>query len=196
MWNILIFKCWQLIHSLKNTPHTKQNMRIELELANELPLHDLWHKWFLWKVGIIISNRGGIWGSEESPCKQWVLYASKVLFIMPSPLSWTSVSNLGCWHIPFVPTYLPIQCFLTNWIYLISSRSFWQFPRKFPNWQEKTWSWISSRKISLNSKAQGNCSINCQIQSRNWVKTGDTSLESPCRWPHLRDANKGKKDSG
>ena len=105
---------------------------------------------------------------------------------------WTAVPNSG-WLVNLYWYPLPIQCFLTNWIHLRSSRSFWQFPRKFPNWQEKTWSWISSRKFSLNSKAHGNCSINCQIQSRNCVKIGDTSLESPSRWPHLRDTSKGKE---
>lgn len=69
--------------------------------------------------------------------------------------------------------------------YLSSSLSFWQFPRKFPNWHECTCSWIWRRNASLNSKACGNCSVRCHTHSKNWVNTGETSFGSPSRWPHL-----------
>lgn len=69
--------------------------------------------------------------------------------------------------------------------YLSSSLSFWQFPRKFPNWHEWICSWIWRRNASLNSKACGNCSVKCHTHSKNWVNTGETSFGSPSKWPHL-----------
>ena len=75
----------------------------------------------------------------------------------------------------------------TSWhSHRISFLSFWQFPKKFPYWHAKTLSWMSMRNLSLNSNTQGNCSVSCHTHSTNWVKTGDTSLGSPSKWPHLQ----------
>lgn len=76
--------------------------------------------------------------------------------------------------------------------YLSSSLSFWQFPRKFPNWHEWICSWIWRRNASLNSKACGNCSVKCHTHSKNWVNTGETSFGSPSKWPHLTPPEKDK----
>lgn len=76
--------------------------------------------------------------------------------------------------------------------YLSSSLSFWQFPRKFPNWHEWMCSWIWRRNASLNSKACGNCSVKCHTHSKNWVNTGETSFGSPSKWPHLTPPRKYK----
>lgn len=46
------------------------------------------------------------------------------------------------------------------------------------------------RNLSLNSKAQGNCSVSCHVHSSIWSMTGDTSLGSPARWLYLH-TNKG-----
>lgn len=70
--------------------------------------------------------------------------------------------------------------------HLSSSLSFWQLPRKFPNWHEWMCSWIWRRNASLNSKACGNCSVRCHTHSKNWVNTGETSFGSPSKWPHLK----------
>ena len=62
------------------------------------------------------------------------------------------------------------------------------------------WLWMVMRNLSLNSKAQGNCSISCHTHSRNWSMMGDTSLGSPTRWLHLEmswvqlDQNKASPD--
>lgn len=74
---------------------------------------------------------------------------------------------------------------LPSTTYLSSSLSFWQLPRKFPNWHEWMCSWIWRRNASLNSKACGNCSVRCHTHSKNWVNTGETSFGSPSKWPHL-----------
>lgn len=68
--------------------------------------------------------------------------------------------------------------------YLRSMRSFSQLPIKVPNWHDWTWSCNVSKNRSLNWNVLGNCCANCQVQSINWVNTGDTSFGSPATWPH------------
>lgn len=68
--------------------------------------------------------------------------------------------------------------------YLRSMRSFSQLPIKVPNWHDWTWSCNVSKNRSLNWNVPGNCCANCQVQSINWVNTGDTSFGSPATWPH------------
>lgn len=63
----------------------------------------------------------------------------------------------------------------------------WWLPMKLPYWQEWMWLWMVMRNLSLNSKAQGNCSMSCHMHSSSWSMTGDTSLGSPTRWLHLWD---------
>lgn len=77
---------------------------------------------------------------------------------------------------------------------LRSRRSLWQLPMKLPYWQEWTCVCSCRRKRSLNSKAQGNCSISCQTHSRNCSSTGDTSLGSPSRWAYLQGKEKVPDD--
>ena len=54
-------------------------------------------------------------------------------------------------------------------------------------WQEHAWSCNVNRNLSLNWKANGNCSSSCQVHSRNCRNTGEVSLASDCRKPHLQN---------
>lgn len=54
-------------------------------------------------------------------------------------------------------------------------------------WQEYKWSWSVRRNLSLNWKANGNCSSNCQTPSKNCKNTGEVSFPSDWRNPHLSE---------
>ena len=54
-------------------------------------------------------------------------------------------------------------------------------------WQEYKWSWSVRRNLSLNWKANGNCSSSCQTPSKNCRNTGEVSFPSDWRNPHLSE---------
>lgn len=122
------------------------------------------------------------WIVNNQPWSLWVSFPCLSHNLLSKAISlfffFTVKESLTCFMFSLVLDVTLIYPYLFS-LKFISKKQF--------TWQEYKWSWSVRRNLSLNWKANGNCSSSCHTPSKNCRNTGEVSFPSDWRNPHLSE---------